>query len=134
MTTVLQIITDAVIPLRVQDANENMEAEMAESAMRVLNRMMRRWEADGTALGWNDVSTMSQTIPLPPEAEQAVVDNLAMLLRASYGVQLDPDVADRAKVGHEALMRDRLVAAPRVLKTKLRRPGRWWNIYTDEPY
>ena len=134
MTTVLQIITDAVITLRVQDANEDMEAEMAESAMRVLNRMMRRWEADGTALGWNDVSTLSQTIPLPPEAEQAVVDNLAMLLRASYGVQLDPDVADRAKVGHEALMRDRLVAAPLVLKTKLRRPGRWWNIYTDEPY
>lgn len=134
MSTVLQIITDALITLRVQDANEDVEAEIAESSLRALNRMMRRWEADGTALGWNDVETLSDPIPVPPEAEQAVVDNLAMLLRASYGVQLDPDVVERAKVGHDALLRDRLVAAPLVLKTHLRRPGRWWNIYTDEPY
>lgn len=130
MTTAAQIVGRALRLLRVVDPNEAPEAEDFETARVALNSMLRRWEANGLALGWQDVENPADEVYIPAEADQAVAFNLAVMLRAEYGVSLDPDVFAMATDGLADLRRDMLVANPLVLVPRLPRTGRY-NIYTD---
>jgi hypothetical protein len=130
MTTAATIVSRALRLLRVVDSNEAPEAEDFETARQALNGMMRRWEANGLALGWQDVDNPADELSIPAEAEQAVAFNLALMLRAEYGVSLDADVIEFAQEGLAELRRDVLVANPLVLRQRLPRCGRY-NIYTD---
>ncbi|MGS0573456.1 packaged DNA stabilization gp4 family protein [Xanthomonas oryzae pv. oryzicola] len=131
MTTVAQIVARSLRLLRVVDSNEAPEAEDFETARIALNGMMRRWEANGLALGWQPVETPAETLPAPVEAEQAIAYNLALMLRPEYGANLEPDVVQTANDGLAELRRDMLVANPLVLRQRLPGCGRY-NIYTDE--
>lgn len=115
MSQVRDIVRDALGHLRVLDANAPVSAIDMRDAIRTLNMMLRRWEANGLALGWSDVAEPTDQLPLPPEAEEAVGYNLALRLRARYGVSLDPDVLSLASAGLSALQRDRMVTAPLTL-------------------
>lgn len=106
MSKVADIIRDALGHLRVLDANEAVEAEDAAEAIRALNLMMRRWEGNNIMLGWSDVSSPDDPMPVPPEAEEAIGYNLALRLRARYGAALDQDVVDNARDGKAALQGD----------------------------
>lgn len=130
MTTAATIVSRALRLLRVVDSNEAPEAEDFETARQALNGMLRRWEANGLALGWQDVDNPADELSIPAEAEQAVAFNLALMLRAEYGVSLDADVIEFAQEGLAELRRDVLVANPLVLRQRLPRCGRY-NIYTD---
>lgn len=112
MTQVADILRDALSHLKVQDANSAIKPIDARDGIRALNMMLRRWEANGLALGWTDVSDPTDTLPLPAEAEEAVGYNLALRLRARYGVSLDPDVIELARMGLGELRRDRMVEMP----------------------
>lgn len=131
MTTVAQIVARSLRLLRVVDSNEAPEAEDFETARIALNGMMQRWEANGLALGWQPVQTPAEEFPAPPEAEQAIAYNLALMLRPEYGANLEPDVVQTANDGLSELRRDMLVANPLVLRQRLPRCG-LYNIYTDE--
>lgn len=98
--------------LRVIDADEAPEAKQAEDALMALNGMLRRWEADGIALGWNTMSAVTDELSVPEEANEAIAFNLAVRLRPEYGVSLDADVVQTARDGLSALRRDVLVATP----------------------
>lgn len=130
MTTAATIVSRALRLLRVVDSNEAPEAEDFETARQALNGMLRRWEANGLALGWQDVDNPADELSIPAEAEQAVAFNLALMLRAEYGVSLDADVIEFAQEGLAELRRDVLVANPLVLRQRLPSCGRY-NIYTD---
>ncbi len=108
----LSLISRSLRLLRVIDAEEAPEAKEAQDALMALNGMLRRWEANGLALGWNTVSDVSEELPLPDEALDAVTFNLAVKLRPEYGVTIDPDVRAEAESGLSALRRDVKVAAP----------------------
>lgn len=129
MAQVQDIVRDALGHLRVLDANAPVPPIDMRDSIRALNLMVRRWEADGLALGWSDVSEPTDALPLPPEAEEAVGYNLALRLRARYGVQIDPDIVALADAGLSALQRDRIVEMPLVLDP-LCAPRRY-NTYTD---
>jgi len=128
MTTAAKIIARALRLNRVLDATEAPEAEDAQIAMEALNAMARRWEANGMALGWNDVASLTETLPAPQEAEEAIAYNLAIAISAEFGAELRPDIIAKAQEGIDALRRDRLVANP----LKLSRPARRYNMRTDE--
>lgn len=106
MSTVAEIIRDALSHLKVVDATETPEAFQVEDGMRALNLMMRRWEASGIAVGWVDVTSPTAALPAPAEAEEAIGYNLALKLRARYGVAVDPDVVEFARSGKLALLAD----------------------------
>lgn len=129
MAQVQDIVRDALGHLRVIDANAPVKPIDMRDAIRALNLMVRRWEADGLALGWSDVSDPTDALPLPPEAEEAVGYNLALRLRARYGVQIDPDIVALASAGLSALQRDRIVEMPLVLDRAFAPCG--YNIRTD---
>ncbi|HHW4673599.1 MAG TPA: packaged DNA stabilization gp4 family protein [Xylella fastidiosa subsp. pauca] len=111
MTKVAEIIRDALGHLRVLDANEAVEAEDAVKAMRALNLMMRRWEANGIALGWSEVASPDDLLPAPAEAQEAIGYSLAVCLRASYGVVLEQDVVSAAERGRAMLISDTVHAS-----------------------
>jgi len=54
--------------------------------------MCNRWEANGLALGWVNVTAPDGTMPSPTEAEEAIAYNLALRLAPEYGVQPRQDV------------------------------------------
>jgi hypothetical protein len=103
MTQVAQIVRDALGHLRVQDANQPVKAIDARDAITALNQMMREWEAEPRMLGWQDVSSMEEDMPTPPEADGAIGFNLAVRMRARYGKALEMDVFQQATDGKALL-------------------------------
>ena len=114
MTKVTDIVTAALQELAVISESETPTAEAMKSGIDWLNRMMRRWEANLLALGWMDVAGPDDELPAPPEAEEAIVFNLALRLRRSYGVPLAdiPDLIKDASEAYSRLLRDQEVATP----------------------
>lgn len=127
MTAVSKIVRDALIVLGVRDAQQPINASDMEDGIRVLNLMLRRWEANGLTLGWTDVTNPSDEAPLPPEAEEPVINNLAIRLRSRYQDSIERDVLELARQGLQALQRDVKVAAP----MEWDRNGRYYDIRTD---
>ena len=139
MTTAAELITDAFLLIRSNDPGEALEEYDFAQGARILNRMLRRWEANGLALGWQDIANPDDVLALPPEAEEAVTYNLAVKLRPVYGATLEEDVISVARHGYQALLRDVIVANPIVQITRAPCPnsgiaGVRWNIYSDSPY
>jgi P22 tail accessory factor. len=106
MTTVSSLVQDALGHLGVIDAGEAVPADQMAQAIRALNLMMRRFEANGLALGWTDVSTATAALPLPPEAEEAMGYHLAIRLCARYGRAIAPEIVQMATDGLAALRAD----------------------------
>lgn len=129
MPAVAKIVARALRILRVVDSGETTPAGDFETARDALNAMLRRWEANGIALGWQEVENPTDEMPTPDEAERAIIFNLAVELRPEYGVAIDPDVIANARDGLAELRRDVLVANPLVLRQRLPRCGRF-NIIT----
>lgn len=127
MATVMEVVSRTLRILRVLPANSAPRPADMSDAIKALNAMMRRWEANGLGLGWSDVSNPSDDMPIPPEAEEAVAYNLALRLRGEYGVVLDRDTIALAQEGLSALRRDRKVANP----LEWERTGWRYDTWTD---
>jgi hypothetical protein len=114
MTKVADIVKAALQELTVVDEQETPTAEAMRTAIGWLNRMMPRWEANLLALGWSPVTGPDDDLPAPAEAEEAIVLNLALKLRRSYGVPLGdvPDLPSDARAAYATLLRDQEVATP----------------------
>ncbi len=108
----------------------------SQNAMIALNAMCTRWEANGLALGWVNVTAVDGTMPSPDEAEESIAYNLAVRLGVEYPVPDNWDeIKAQAQTGLMELRRDRMVEMPLILKNDLpiAQNGGRWNIYTDEP-
>lgn len=128
MAKVGEIVQDALQYLGVLDAAAAPSAEDMQVSLRQLNMMMRRWEANGLSLGWNDVSNPDDDLPAPPEAEQAIGYNLAIMLNGRFKIPLNEllDVVQNAQSGYADLLRDQAVATP--IRPILDAPsGDWWG-------
>lgn len=134
MALVSQIVNRALRLLEVIDANQATPARDSQTAMEALNGMVTRWEANGLALGWSNVSAVDATLPLPEEALEAVTFNLAVRLAPEYPLPAAlPGIVDLAKHLLSELRRDRLTEMPLRQNSDLpasERGGRY-NIYTD---
>lgn len=111
-TTVGNVIARALRLIRAVDANESPEALDIATSIEALNAMVRRWEANGLALGWSPVSNPSDALPAPDEAEEAIVYQLAIRIAPEYGKVPNPLVMEGAKDFLSMLLRDQAVATP----------------------
>ena len=131
MATVAEIVSGALGLLRVLDATEAPEAEDMETGISALNMMMVRWEANGYSVGWSPVSNPADVMPNVPEADEAIMYNLAVKLRPRYGVSIDPDVfADASRLKSDVLA-DVFASSPMEMERGI--PG-WrcrYNIHSD---
>ncbi len=108
----LSLISRSLRLLRVIDAEEAPEAKEAQDALDALNSMLCRWEADNISLGWSEISSVNDQLPLPPEAIQPVVFNLCMEIADEYGVIPSVRMERKADEGLSKLRRDVKVSNP----------------------
>jgi hypothetical protein len=74
--------------------------------------MVRRWEANGLALGWTPVANPTDLLTTPDEATDAIVYGLAVRIAPEYGVQPSQVVSGMAAGNLSQLRRDRMVEMP----------------------
>ncbi|MCC8492287.1 packaged DNA stabilization gp4 family protein [Xanthomonas citri] len=131
MTRVAEIVGGALALLRVVDAAEAPEAEDMATGISAMNMMMSRWEANGYSVGWSPVATSSDDMPSPPEADEAIMYNLAVRLRARYGANLEEDVFGEARRLKSDVLADVFSANPMEMERGLPGLRGSYNIRTD---
>ena len=109
--TARKLIHRALRMLKVQDIDEDLSPRYAEVGLEVLNAMLARFEADELRLGFSVVS-LDQTMPIPDEAVEPVVSNLAIKLYPEFGGAMTPDLQKMAMDGMTALNRDAFIVNP----------------------
>jgi hypothetical protein len=112
MAKVEETVAAALRLLRVIDARQPVKPADMSTAIKALNGMMTRWEANTLSLGWSNVSNPSDDMPVPDEAIEPIEFNLALRLRPQYGTTLDPDTIEFARKGLADLQRDQKRATP----------------------
>lgn len=112
MTKVLQIVKSALQKIRVVDSDTAPDPSMVTDAIACMNRMVMRWQASGTQLGFSPAEHPDDVISIPIEAELAVIYNLALELGSEYGVPPGQDVVNFARSYLSDLLRDQLVSTP----------------------
>lgn len=112
MATVSKIVSRALRLIGCLDPDEPLEAPDAETCIEAMNAMCRRWEANGQAFGWSDVSNPSQEMPSAPEYDACIAFNLAIEIAPEYDATPSPIVAGRAIELLDILRRDVEVAMP----------------------
>lgn len=138
MTKVVQIVKSALQKIRVADSNSAPGPNEVADAIDSMNRMVMRWQANGTQLGFSPASSPDDVIAVPIEAELAVIYNLALELGSEYGIPPGQDVVNLATGYMRDLLRDQLVSTPlQTCGTGAPLPERSWasgyDVYTDGP-
>jgi hypothetical protein len=133
MSKVSAVVRDAMLLLKAVDAQSAIPPQDCEDAIRQLNLLGTRWEANGLAIGWANVAAPDDDMPSVDEAELALIYNLAVNLigyarPSDFGL-----VIEQAKKFLADLQRDRLVEMPIKLVNDLpiSETGGHWNIYVD---
>jgi hypothetical protein len=112
MATVLEVVSRSLRLLAVLDARQPPTADDIRDGTISINRMMQRWEADGTAIGWTPVWNPTDTLTVPEEILETVEYNLAVRLAPQYDREPSQTVAAMATEGLSNLLRDRVVEMP----------------------
>lgn len=112
MTAVADFVKDALVLITVQPIAQPVKPEQMALGIRTLNRLMARNEANAIALGWAPVTSPSNPLPLPAEAEGPVLYALAVELAPFFAVAVTADIARGAWQGASDLARDQAVATP----------------------
>ncbi len=127
MTTVADFIKDTLSTIQVINPSQAVSAADMQTGIRFLNRLMTRMEASGIAMGWQDVSSPDDVLPLPPEAELGIMYTLAVTIAPQYGVDVMPAVAGGSIEFMNALRRDQAVATPIQPILDIPAPDGWSN-------
>lgn len=99
MAKVQAIVGRALRLIHAVDPRQPVQAIDMQTGITALNAMLRRWEANGLSLGWNDVDAPDEDMPCPPEAEEAITFNLAITLAPEYEQMPSPVVIAAAGRG-----------------------------------
>lgn len=98
MSTVLEVIEDALREINVISEVDSASAEQGKYALRRLNQMMNLWrETMDIDLGWFDQSTTSGTMPTPDWAELAITMGLAITIAPKFGASISAETASVAQ-------------------------------------
>lgn len=127
MTTVAKLVARSLRALKVIDPKQPVKDVDMQTCIESLNAMMARWEPNGRAVGWSPVANPSDEVPIPPEAEDAVVYNLAVRVAPDYVDNAPPNVLGLAQETLRELIRDVAVANPQSFD----RVGTYYDIRID---
>jgi hypothetical protein len=98
MSTVLEVIEDALREINVISEVDSASSEQGSYALRRLNQMMNVWrETKDLDLGWFDQSVTTGTMPTPDWAELAITLGLAVSIASKYGATVSPELAGVAQ-------------------------------------
>lgn len=101
--TVATVIKDALQQIVVQASEAPIEADEAQTAIRFLNRLMARFDAEGIDLGYTKVISLGDLVTIPDGAYDGVIYNLSLALAPQYDVPVSIDLKMLAKEGLKTL-------------------------------
>ena len=104
--TVGEVIGSALQEILVQASEAPIDAADAQTAIKYLNRLMTRWDAQGLSLGYSIVSSLSDYVTIPDGAIDGVVKNLAISLHSQYsspGTPIPVSLIQEAREGLDAI-------------------------------
>lgn len=90
MALALQSIKRAYRLLTVIDPDEDLTATQSAIGVEVLNDMLNQWQADGLAIGFTPLVSITDTLTVPADTLEAIAQNLACKLAPEFGVAI-PD-------------------------------------------
>lgn len=114
--------------LQIVSPQQAIKAQDMATFITTLNMVCRRLEANGLALGWQDVSNPSDTLPMQVESQLGVAYQTALTMAPMWGVSPMPAVVAGAQQYMEDLRRDQAVATPIMPILDAPIPsGAWYN-------
>ena len=99
------IIIDALGELVVQAAVADLQPDEVQLAIRYMNRFMFQLDANGIALGYTEVNSVSDTVTIAAGAMMGLVKNLAILLAPQFDAVVTPELARDASNGLKTMRR-----------------------------
>jgi hypothetical protein len=104
METANTVILDALQNIVVQASEASIEADEAQTAIRLMNRYMARLDAQGIDLGYTKVSNLADPITIPDGAIDGLISGLSLSLAPQYDVPITPALILQAKAGVQAML------------------------------
>lgn len=92
-TTAIQIIGRALRLIGVIDANEAIEANIAQDALETLNGMLAEWHEAQIGLPDYSLATVTDTLATDAADREAIAYQLAIRVAPEYGRSLSPEAA-----------------------------------------
>lgn len=111
MTTVRDIITDALIRLKVAVASQSVPDDDMIFGLRVFNRMMSGMPNHGVPIQWADV-VLGDDWPLEARHEENFTALLAERLANDYGKAVAPEIKRGAVLARQSLRADYALPEP----------------------
>ena len=94
MSTILEVIDDALRDINVISEVQNASPEQGKFALRKLNQMMNMWrETKDIDLGYFDQDSTAGTIPVPDWSLLAVTSGLSVVIASQYGATVSRELA-----------------------------------------
>ena len=93
MSTIIEIIDDALRDINVISEVDSASAEQGKFGLRKLNQMMNLWQqTKDIDLGYFNQSSTTTDIPIPEWAELAVTTGLSIAMAPKYGATTSPEL------------------------------------------
>ena len=106
MTTVANVIRDALSAIGVVGEGQALSPEQSAHGLRAYNSLMLAWEADGIRVQFVPARAITDEFGLRPDMELGVVANLAAMLAPHYGRPTPPEILGFASSQYARFVRE----------------------------
>lgn len=103
MTTMREVVEDAMEDITVKKAEISLTDDELQSGIRRCNDMLAQWDELGIIVGYNPVTNGDDVLELGPAAIAAVKTKLAIKLAPSYSKVVTPALVENAREAMEML-------------------------------
>ena len=103
MATVAQVVKASLQRILVQASEADLEPDEYQDAMFALNNLMVSLDAQGVALGYTEVSSLSDEITVPTGALRGIIANLAIEVSPDYNGSVTQGLVLAASEGLKAM-------------------------------
>jgi len=119
MATVAQVAKASLQAILVQASESQLEADEYQDFMFAMNNYMASLAAKGVNLGYTNVSTLADTVTVPPGAITGLIANMAIQSVPYYGGVVTPELALTAREGMQAMRQLGQIITPTRLPSTL---------------
>jgi hypothetical protein len=103
MATAAQVIKAALQKILVQASEAPFEADDYQDAIFAMNLWMTDLQAQGIALGYTEVSNLSDEVTIPTGALRGLINNLAIEVSPDYGGVVSQELRMQAASGLDTM-------------------------------
>lgn len=138
MATAAQVVKAALQRILVQDSEAPLIASEYQDAIFAMNNFMLDLDAQGTKLGYTEVTNLADVVTIPPGALRGLIANLAIDVSPDYDGTVSGALAQAAKDGLMAMRKlgrlNPTTSHPSTLPIGSGNEGYWHNGYWNNHF